>query len=508
MRKRFQFILTFSLIVIFQIAFWSFTFLAKKYITYEIVEQVKYDNKVIGEQLIKVLAQTGFTGLYQQTDTVLQHVCDEIMLPNGGFICAIDTKGNLVAAPNLKAGMTMPFAPILKDFNNKKHQTQVKDLKSTDLFEGLAFFKEENRTDIVSSIPINSELRLFVHQNNDIIQQKANQYVKPLFIIGLIVTIVVGLFSFLTSNKIINSYESQIELQHAELKDAIDEIHQQKENIIEQNKELEKQRNIAQNQHDMIVLKNKDINDSINYAKRIQTATLPNSELDKSVIEEHFILFLPRNVVSGDFYWYHELDDYIIITAVDCTGHGVPGAFMSMIGVTFLNEIIIEKNIIDAGQILNMMRDRVINALDQKNKTSVTHDGMDMAISVIEKSTKKMQFAGAFNPMICIRNNEVLEIKGDRMPIGIYAKMDNNFKTHYFDLQSDDRIYLFSDGYQDQFGGSDGRKFLIKNFRHLLVEINKFPMSEQKEVLDLTFSNWKGEFAQVDDILVIGLKIK
>ena len=131
-----------------------------------------------------------------------------------------------------------------------------------------------------------------------------------------------------------------------------------------------------------------------------------------------------------------------------------------------------------------------------------------MAISVIEKSTKKMQFAGAFNPMICIRNNEVLEIKGDRMPIGIYAKMDNNFKTHYFDLQSDDRIYLFSDGYQDQFGGSDGRKFLIKNFRHLLVEINKFPMSEQKEVLDLTFSNWKGEFAQVDDILVIGLKIK
>ena len=508
MRKKFQFILTFSLVVIFQIAFWSFTFLAKKYITNEIVEQVKEDNKVIGEQLIKILSQTGLTGIYQQTDTILQHVCDEIMLPNGGFICAIDNKGNLVAAPNLKPGMTMPFNPVLKDFKGKNINTEAKDIKSNEVFEGLAYFEKENRTDIVSSVAVNDELRLFVHQNNDIIQEKANQYVKPLFIIGLIVTLIVGLFSFLTTNKIINSYESQIEKQNTELKDAIDEIHQQKENIIEQNTELEKQRNIAQNQHDTIANKNKEINDSINYAKRIQTATLPSSKIDKSIIDEHFILFLPRDIVSGDFYWYHDFDNHIVITAVDCTGHGVPGAFMSMIGVTFLNEIIIEKNITDAGQILDMMRERVINALDQRNESSKTSDGMDMAICVIEKKTKQMQFSGAFNPMICIRNNEVIEIKGDRMPIGIYAKMKNSFKTHIFDLQSNDKIYLFSDGFPDQFGGSKGRKFLIKNFRKLLLEINGLPMDNQKEILNSTLNNWKGDFTQVDDILVIGLKIK
>ena len=508
MRKKFQFILTFSLIAIFQIAFWSFTFLAKKYITDEVVEQVKEDNKVIGEQLIKILKQTELTGIYQKTDSILQHICDEIKLPNGGFICAIDKKGNLVAAPNLKPGMTMSFNPILKDFEGQKPNKEVKNIKTNEVFEGLAYFKKENRTDIVSSIAVNDELRLFVHQNNDIIQQKANQYVKPLFIIGLIVTLIVGLFSFLTTNKIIISYESQIEKQNTELKDAIEEIHLQKENIIVQNKELEKQRNIAQKQHDTIAHKNKEINDSINYAKRIQTATLPNTEIDKSIIDEHFILFLPRNIVSGDFYWYHDFDEHIVITAVDCTGHGVPGAFMSMIGVTFLNEIIIEKNITDAGQILDMMRERVINALDQTNKSRGANDGMDMSICVIEKKTKKMQFSGAFNPMICIRNNEIIEIKGNRMPIGIYAKMKNNFNSHILDLQADDRIYLFSDGYQDQFGGSNGRKFLIKNFRKLLLEINQLPLNSQKEILNSTLNNWKGEFAQVDDILVIGFKIK
>jgi len=508
MRKKFQFILTFSLIIIFQIAFWSFTFLAKKYITDEIVQQVKEDNKVIGEQLIKILKQTGLTGIYQQTDTILQHICDEIQLPNGGFICAIDTEGNLVAAPNLKPGMTMLFNPVLKNFKGKNLSTEAKNIKPNEVFEGLAYFEKEKRTDIVSSVAVNDELRLFVHQNNDIIQKKANLYVKPLFIIGLIVTLIVGLFSFLTTNKIIISYESQIEKQNIELKDAIEEIHLQKENIIIQNKELEKQRDITQKQYDTIAHKNKEISDSINYAKRIQTATLPSADIDKSIIDEHFILFLPKDVVSGDFYWYHDFDEYTVITAVDCTGHGVQGAFMSMIGVTFLNEIIIEKNITDTGQILDIMRVRVLDALNQTNKQSGASDRMDMAICVIEKKTKKMKFAGAFNPMICVRDNEIIEIKGDRMPIGIYAKMKNDFNTHIFDLRSNDKIYLFSDGYSDQFGGSRGRKFLIKNFRKLLLEINELPLNNQKEILNSTLKDWKGKYAQVDDILVIGFKIK
>jgi len=235
MRKKFQFILTISLIVIFQIAFWSFSFLAKKYITDEIVTQVKEDNKVIGEQLIKILKKTELSGIYQKTDTILQHICDKVILPNGGFICAIDMKGNLVAAPNLMPGMTMPFAAQLKDFENNSINKEAKDLKVNENFEGLAYFEKEKRTDIVSSISLNNEIRLFVHQNNDIIQQKANKYVKPMFVIGLIVTLIVGLFSFFTTDKIVNNYESKIEKQNKELKDAFEEIHQQKENIIKKN---------------------------------------------------------------------------------------------------------------------------------------------------------------------------------------------------------------------------------------------------------------------------------
>lgn len=506
MRRRFQILLTFSMVVIFQLAFWGFAFLSKKYIHDEIVEQVKNDNKVIGEQIIWLMRSTYLSKADFETDHTLQHLCDSIKLPNGGFICAVDKSGNLVAGPGLKPGMTMPFTPTLQAYGQIDKFVPA-ELKSDQVFHGFANFKKEGRTDLVSSLPLNDEVRLFVHQNKDIIEQRAAKYVKPLLLIGFIITIIVGFFTYFTTNRIVNKYESKIEVQNRELKDALEEIRLQKNEIENKNIELEKRKNIAEEQHKKIALQNKEITDSIQYAKRIQYATLPKSEISKAIIDEHFILFMPRDIVSGDFYWYHEFEECVVIAVVDCTGHGVPGAFMSMIGITFLNEIVVENGIHDAGKILDKMRKKIIHALGQKSVSGGTSDGMDMALSVIEKNTKRMQFAGAFNPMICIRNDELIEIKGSRMPVGIYSKMEVGFETHSVQLESDDTIYLFSDGYADQFGGSKGRKFLKKNFRHLLQEISVLSMEEQKKVLQITLKDWQGEMSQVDDILIVGFKI-
>jgi len=479
MRRNFQIILTLSLVVILLIGFVTFTFLAKSFINDEIVKQAKNDNKVIGEQLITLLAQTGLKNKSSETDSALQHICDEIKLPNGGFICAINPEGNMVAGPGLKPGMTMAFPPILQEFGKSTATILPASLQKGVVFQGYANFEEERRRDVVASVPLSDDIRLFVHQNSDIIEQRAAEYVKPLLIIGIIITFIAGLFTYIATNRIIIRYESKIEIQNTELKD----------------------------QHNKIVVQNQEIRDSIRYAKRIQTATLPKSMIDNSIVTEHFILFKPRDIVSGDFYWYHDFKDFLIIAAVDCTGHGVPGAFMSMIGISFLNEIVIEKRIFDAGRILDKMRKSVISALGQEDDLKGASDGMDMALCIIEKNKKNIQFAGAFNPMICIRKSEILEFKADRMPVGIHGKMKEHFTTHNAQLEKGDAIYLFSDGYADQFGGKLSRKFLTKNFRSLLLEINEMTMKDQKEVLSETLKNWQGEIPQVDDILVIGLKI-
>ena len=500
MRRNFQIILTFSLVVILLIGFVTFTFLAKSFINDEIIKQAKNDNKVIGEQLITLLAQTGLKNSSSETDSTLQHICDEIKLPNGGFICAINPEGNMVAAPGLKPGMTMAFPPILQEFGKNTANILPTSIKKGEEFQGYAHFKEEGRRDVVASVPLSDDIRLFVHQNSDIIKQRAAEYVSPLLLIGLIITFIAGLFTYIATNRIIFRYESKIEIQNAELKDALHEIKQQQVVIVDKNEKLKEQ-------HDKIVIQNQEIKDSIQYAKRIQTATLPKSIIDNSIVAEHFILFKPRDIVSGDFYWYHDFDDYLVIAAVDCTGHGVPGAFMSMIGITFLNEIVIEKKILDAGKILDKMRQSVINALGQQKDLKGASDGMDMALCIIEKNSRAIQFAGAFNPMICIRNGELAEFKADRMPVGIHGKMKEHFSTHTSKMEKGDAIYLFSDGYADQFGGTKSRKFLNKNFRNLLLEINDLPMKEQKDVLSETLENWQGTIPQVDDILVIGLKV-
>ena len=273
------------------------------------------------------------------------------------------------------------------------------------------------------------------------------------------------------------------------------------------NKKLAEQRDLANQQK-------KDITDSIEYAKRIQTALLPPLSFIKRNLPEHFLLFKPRDIVSGDFYWMMNKDNKIIIAAADCTGHGVPGAFMSMLGTAFLNEIvtkIIENkhiNSLQANEILNQLRDYIIKSLHQTGAENESKDGIDMALCIIDSEKHKLQFAGAHNPLYLIKNNEIKIIKGDRMPVSIHQNAHKSFKNHVIDFEENDIIYIFSDGYYDQIGGPQNRKFMSRNFQSLLLDIYKKPMEIQQQILDKTIEDWKGDNIQLDDILVIGIKLE
>ena len=261
-------------------------------------------------------------------------------------------------------------------------------------------------------------------------------------------------------------------------------------------------------QRDEIAEQKKDITDSIHYASRIQSALLPSNEFAGHVLENYFILFKPRDIVSGDYYWLTQIDNKTIVVAADCTGHGVPGAFMSMLGVAFLNEIVVRDGTISTNEILDRLREYVIKSLKQTGEEGGSKDGMDIALTIINHDTMEAQFSGAYNPLYLLRNGEIETIKADRMPIGYHIKVNSPFSKNDVKLQKGDRLYMFSDGYPDQFGGEKGRKFMSKRFKQILIETGTLSMDEQKRVLDEQIVEWMGErYTQIDDILVVGVEI-
>jgi serine phosphatase RsbU (regulator of sigma subunit) len=274
--------------------------------------------------------------------------------------------------------------------------------------------------------------------------------------------------------------------------------------ISAQKDEIQKQKEIAENQRDLIAYQKKHITDSIHYAKRIQTALLPSLELFSDEIE-HFVLYKPRDIVSGDFYWVAKIDGQQVVIAADCTGHGVPGAFMSMLGVSLLNEIILNKKIVQPDQILNVLREYIIHSLKQAVQTSGIKDGLDMCVCLIDFESNKMQFAGANNPLWIISDGQLNEIKGDKMPVAIHDNMAP-FTNHIVNLKKGDTLYLFSDGYADQFGGPQQKKILNKNFKMLLQKVQHLPMLEQGAKIDEFFEDWRKELEQIDDVCVIGIR--
>jgi len=288
------------------------------------------------------------------------------------------------------------------------------------------------------------------------------------------------------------------------------------EQLAQQNSALIESSALIQKQSDELRHINEKIIDSINYASRIQSAVLGNPVNIESKLNSSFILFKPLDIVSGDFYWYTENGNKKIIAAADCTGHGVPGAFMSLVGNTLLNKIVGEFNITVPGEILTLLHIDIINALNQSNGTN--KDGMDIALCVIDYDRRVVQFAGAKNPLVIIPNkqNTAIQyqedfyvIKGSKFSIGgaIYENTEVRFETHEISFDEILYCYIFSDGYEDQFGGIEGKKFLSRNFRRLLYEIQVFDNQKKKQILEETLVNWMGKkYKQLDDILVIGFQ--
>jgi len=271
-----------------------------------------------------------------------------------------------------------------------------------------------------------------------------------------------------------------------------------------QKDEIEKQRDIAAAQRDQIAYQKKHITDSIMYAKRIQTALIPSLELFSDKLQ-HFVLYKPLAIVSGDFYWVSSQGNVQIIISADCTGHGVPGAFMSMLGVTMLNEIVNGKHIIMPDQILENLRQGVIKSLNQVAEEDSIKDGMDIAVCVVDFDKSLLWYAGANSPLYLVRGGELIHYRADKMPVAIHYKM-GPFTLNKIDLQKGDAFYIFSDGYADQFGGPKQKKYMSMQLKQTLVAMAGKPMLEQGERLNEIFEEWKGDNSQVDDVTLIGVR--
>ncbi len=320
----------------------------------------------------------------------------------------------------------------------------------------------------------------------------------------------------------IEQQKEELQTQAQNLLEMNEELYIQSENLQEVNKKLGSTNELLNKNKSKLELKNQkidkqnvDIKSSIKYAQRLQKAVLtPESEFI-NCFQDYFIFFRPRDIVSGDFYLLEKVDNYLVLVVADCTGHGVPGGFMSMLSITLIQEIIRNVDLEDTGIFLDELRKKIILSLKQDANKKALGDGLDIALLVFDTKENFMYFSGAYNPVLVIKNNTeektILEIKGDRMPIGSYIGKPKSFTTHKMEISKDDCIYLSTDGYKDQRGGSQKRKFMNKNFKKMIFDNHKLEMKKQKKIISQSLDNWlntgTNHFKQMDDILVIGIKI-
>ena len=280
------------------------------------------------------------------------------------------------------------------------------------------------------------------------------------------------------------------------------------------NKTLEEKKQIIEDyshtlekQHALLEKKTREVTDSIKYAERIQGAILPPEQKWNHILPNSFIFYQPKDILSGDFYWIAEIDSHVFIAAADCTGHGVPGALISIVNFNLLNKAVLEKGLINPNEILDTVNIWLTETLNQKDSESRIKDGMDISLISIDKSSKECVFTGANNPLYLFSNNELNEFKGDKFPVGGYIHDEiNNFVNHKIQLKQGDTLYLFSDGYADQFGGEKGKKYKYKPFKEALSKAKDLPINQQKAFLNETHLSWKGDLEQTDDILIIGIQ--
>jgi len=451
------------------------------------------------------------------------------------------------AAPFFEAEEKTEFSVYLDGFDKKwsNWKTESKSIY-TNLREGDYIFKVKAK----NIYGVESEIAEFKFSISPPWYRTIIAYILYLFITIAIVVIIIKLYTRQLIKdkqrleKIVEERTAEIrnkneilEFQKSELQQRNEEILAQRDEIEAQKDEIENQHKIVVEQKDKIEKQNHDIKDSIHYASRIQNALVPPTEFALNYVSEIFILWRPRDIVSGDFHWIKEKNQHLFLIVADCTGHGVPGAFMSMLGISLLNEIVSKSVEIRSDLILNELRNQIILSLHQTGEIGGNQDGMDLTMVIINKTEHTAQFSGANNPLILVRkadgdfsefvneedykfledtntNTKLVEFKADKMPIGISRKADIPFSSFTFKTYTGDSIYLLTDGYPDQFGGPTGKKFMIKSLKELFAEIYNQNLAQQRETLNNKMEEWLafpkksgGKQDQIDDILIIGVKI-
>ena len=412
----------------------------------------------------------------------------------------------------------------------EQQEQQVATLQKEQALQALALEQQKRKSDEYELQRTKSEsVNKLAEQEREKAQQKASFILFSILGAGLLLLVILGIvvWSFVQKRKDNEKLQKQaraITESNEELRSSEEEIRQNLEELVATQEQL-------QTQYNLLAIKNKNIADSINYAKRIQTALLPRLAEIRASFPDSFVLFRPRDVISGDFYWFANKGDFQIIVTADCTGHGVPGAFMSMLGSSLLNQIIHDKEISKPNEILDLLHSGVEEMLNQRHEDNTNRDGMDASICIINRKKNIVKFAGANNPMYVLsqkplnfitenstenirieqaENWQLTEIKADKKPIGgrVIKQNDLNYTLHLFELDQEMRIYLFSDGFVDQIGGEGRKKLMSKGFKKLIIDNHQIPFNEQGVILENFFENWIYETKkQLDDVMLLGIKI-
>jgi len=394
--------------------------------------------------------------------------------------------------------------PLEQFFSNEQTKTFINNLIKKyfgdDVKDLLWNIKDESSLSSKEIVLLNKEKEI---QNLELEKKKVEIERKNIlyqsFLLGFVFVSGFGFLLFKANhtkkkaNKILTEQKKEIEGKNVELI-------AQKEKIEQMNSAL----NIA---FDDITIKNKEITDSINYAKRIQNALLPQQDVLGNHFSESFVLYKPKDIVSGDFYWFTQVNKHFVLSLADCTGHGVPGAFMSAIGHDLLNQIIRDSQITSSADALEELNVRINKLLNKQGRSEEINDGMDMALCAFDLETEELMYAGANRPLLFVRNSELQEFKPNKHSLGGQTYDSKKFTNHSIKLMKGDLIYVFSDGFADQFGGPSGKKFKYSRLKDLIVNSIHLPLSEQKEFLETSFDNWKGSHEQIDDVCIIGLRV-
>ncbi len=402
-----------------------------------------------------------------------------------------------------------------QEFEAEKQARQITDLQRDKEFQDLELREKEAREkERIKELELLNIQKKQLEQHKKIQDlQIQEEEVRFRYLVGIIglgsLTFLLLFFFFIRNrkqNKLLKQQKQQIQETNQELHQQKEEVQAQASHLQQVYEEIRTKNDFLEEQKQTIENRNQKITDSINYANRIQGAMLPHASILSQFLPDSFIFFKPKDIVSGDFYWFTTFKNHVILAAMDCTGHGVPGAFMSMLGAQILQTLIHERELLDPASILKGIHEEIRTALSQD--ISKNRDGMDGSLVVVSPDKKQLRYAGARNPLVIIQNGEAQRIKGDKLSIGGESHQQKLFTTHLVEIMPEMSFFLFSDGFQDQSGGEQGRKFMSKYFRDFLAQIGGLPADEQLQKLTQTFEEWTKGYEQVDDVLVIGFQIK